>query len=228
MQSPSEVKSVAKQIVTPEGYPDISKEKKLLYAAGYLIAFSYLKNSGCKGTAFSSYSKIILKNDILFLIIVYSFVNLYSLFMKKKQLRDRIEYLMKVKGISSVSDIVPLGDSLYQKVYRQLFNNKESDITYDVLLVVLEKYPDVSADWLIRGEGVWERTKIVTPPTHRQDIHIEGGPAAISQSGEVRFDGDEESQQEAMSSIIEEKDKIIASLQHDIEVLKEAIRVLNK
>lgn len=159
--------------------------------------------------------------------------------MKKKQLRERIEYIMRIKKIESVSDIVPLGSPLYQKVYRQLFNNKDADITYDVLLSILEKYPDISSDYLIRGEGTWDRrTNIVT--THKQDIHVDGGQAAISQSGSATIDAPKEQQTSEpdiatmirnndlgglVAIIMQQKDEIIRLKEQRIRDLEQSVRI---
>lgn len=111
----------------------------------------------------------------------------------KALLRARVDKLLADKKVETVTDIVPYGDPLYQKVYRQLFNNKDSDITFDVLNAILVKFEDVSAEWLIRGEGLDTRAKVVIPPpAHHQEIHIDGGQAAISQSGTATIDAPKE------------------------------------
>lgn len=149
--------------------------------------------------------------------------------MKKEELRERVEFFIHGKKIESATDIVSMSHPLYQKVYRQLFNNKKADITFDVMDVMLEKFPELSAEWLYRGEGLMERTKIVTPPTHRQDIHIaEGASAAISQTGSASIDNGEPIGSESFSALLNEKDEIIQKLQHNIDILKDAIRVLSE
>lgn len=140
--------------------------------------------------------------------------------------RSRIETVLAKKGVKSAKDIAIAGSPIYMNIYKQLFSEGVKTLSTDVIAYILEKFPDISADYIMRGEGPWERTKIVTPPTHRQDIHIEGGTAAISQSGSATVEPDEPIGHESLTDLIEEKDKIIASLQHDLAVLKEAIRVL--
>ena len=66
------------------------------------------------------------------------------------QVRERIARLRNEKGFSEngLAD----GDSPTQrKLNRQL--SRGAAITLDTLLLILEKYPDVSAEWLLRGEG---------------------------------------------------------------------------
>lgn len=141
--------------------------------------------------------------------------------------KERILYALKQVGVENINQFgEDHGSKMYAKLYRQLFSQQDYGVTLEVVEYVLERYPNISAYYIISGEGPWERTKIVTPPTHRQDIHIEGGTAAISQSGSATVEPDEPIGQESLTALIEEKDKIIASLQHDLAVLKEAIRVL--
>lgn len=70
--------------------------------------------------------------------------------LHEKGVRDRISHLQKEKGFTEngLAD----GDTPTQKrLNRQLSHG--SAITLDTLLRILEKYPDVSADWLLRGCG---------------------------------------------------------------------------
>lgn len=70
--------------------------------------------------------------------------------LHEKSVRDRIAHLQKEKGFTEngLAD----GDTPTQKrLNRQLSHG--SAITLDTLLRILEKYPDVSADWLLRGCG---------------------------------------------------------------------------
>lgn len=142
--------------------------------------------------------------------------------------KDRLLQILSIKGVKSAKDLATTGTSLYMNIYKQLFSDIDRSVSADVIAHILEQFPDVSADYIMRGEGPLERTKIVTPPQHRQDIHIAGGAkAAISQTGTATIEQDEPIGQESLSSLLEEKDRIIAELQCDIAVLKDAIRVLS-
>lgn len=68
----------------------------------------------------------------------------------EKAVRDRVAELQKEKGFTEngLAD----GDTPTQKrLNRQLSHG--SAITLDTLLRILEAYPDVSAEWLLRGSG---------------------------------------------------------------------------
>lgn len=101
--------------------------------------------------------------------------------------RERLLYVLKEKGVKSASDIVDTGHPEYFNIYKQLFSDGVKTLSLNVISTVLEKFPDVSSDYIMLGWGSWERkTHIVT--THKQDIHVEGGQAAISQSGEAKIE----------------------------------------
>lgn len=71
-------------------------------------------------------------------------------FVSEKAVRERIEVLQKEKGFTENG--LSGGDTPTQKrLNRQLSHG--AGITLDTLLRILEAYPDVSADWLLRGSG---------------------------------------------------------------------------
>lgn len=68
----------------------------------------------------------------------------------EKQVRERIKHLQNEKGFTENG--LAGGDIPTQKrLNRQL--SHDAAITLDTLLRILDKYPDVSADWLLRGSG---------------------------------------------------------------------------
>lgn len=70
--------------------------------------------------------------------------------VSEKSVRDRIEALQKEKGFTENG--LAGGDTPTQKrLNRQLSHG--SAITLDTLLRILYAYPEVSADWLLRGSG---------------------------------------------------------------------------
>lgn len=137
---------------------------------------------------------------------------------------DRIKSVLAEKKATITS--IARTDTERVNITRQL--NGQVKVSMETVNRILECFPEISAEYIMRGEGTYERTKIVVPPQHRQDIHLaEGARAAISQSGTATIDADEPLGHESLSALLEEKDKIIAELQHDKEILKEAIRVLS-
>lgn len=144
-------------------------------------------------------------------------------------LRDRIELVKREYGLHTATDLVDThGTPIYQKVYRQLFSGQNCDITFDVLSVIMDKFDDLSSEWLVRGEGQMKRQ---TAPVivHRQDIHSDGAPIAISQIGTAKVeDTKKEQQPEATAPVnVDEMFRnqdwsLVVSLihQHDRELLE--------
>lgn len=104
--------------------------------------------------------------------------------------KERILYALKQVGIDNINQLgEDHGGKMYAKLYRQLFSQQDYGVTLEVVEYIIDRFPQISAYFIINGEGPWERTKIVTPPTHRQDIHIDSGAtAAISQTGTASVD----------------------------------------
>lgn len=64
--------------------------------------------------------------------------------------RQRIKDILKFKNISMTS--FSRGDSALQlRLSRQL--NRNSSISLDTISIILDRFPDVSAEWLLRGKG---------------------------------------------------------------------------
>lgn len=100
--------------------------------------------------------------------------------------KSRILNALRIAGITELTQICPRTHKMYAKLYRQLWTEDskiQAQISFDTAEYILEHLPDISADYIMRAEGPVKRTIIYTPPTHRQDIHLEGGTAAISQNG---------------------------------------------
>lgn len=141
--------------------------------------------------------------------------------------KDRILFVLKEKGIKSASEITDSTDKMYHNIYKQLFSDNVKNISSDMIAYILEKFPDISADYVIRGEGSWERkTHIVT--TTKQEIHSDGAPIAITQAGDANVQAQKKEQApEApapvdIDKMFRDKDwNMVVSLirQHDQEII---------
>lgn len=140
-------------------------------------------------------------------------------------IRDRIKKVLKDHDNASIYSLAG-NETDRVKMTRQI--NGQVKVSMETVNRILERFPDVSAEWLLRGEGLMDRTHIVMPQQHRQDIHIEGSArAAISQSGSATIEPDEPIGQESLIDLLNEKDARIAQLEKDLDTLKDAIRVLS-
>lgn len=101
-------------------------------------------------------------------------------------IRDRIQKVLRDHNDAS---IYSLAKTANERTNMQRQINGDVTVSVQTLKRVVEAFPETSMHWLVTGEGSQERTKIVTPPQHRQDIHLaEGATAAISQNGEAKVE----------------------------------------
>lgn len=84
----------------------------------------------------------------------------------KNDTRKRLKEVLAYYSVSENS--LAYGDSATQKrLNRQL---RDAVITLDTLLLVLDRFPDVSAEWLMRGTGT-----MLNAPVDNHSHHISGG-----------------------------------------------------
>lgn len=72
-----------------------------------------------------------------------------------EEVRQRIKELMNLKGLN-FNSMSNENNSLRVKLTRQIGEGKT--LTCDVILYILVQFPNMSAEWLLRGEGTMERT----------------------------------------------------------------------
>ncbi|MGV3557773.1 helix-turn-helix domain-containing protein [Larkinella arboricola] len=74
---------------------------------------------------------------------------------------DRLQQLIDALDISVREFARQLGEKRGEKVYHILHGRLKP--RYETLEKILQTYPDVNADWLLRGEGLMFRTLPQTP-----------------------------------------------------------------
>ena len=86
--------------------------------------------------------------------------------------RERIKFCIESSG-KSVSMIAGgNGSPMQTKMSRQIYN--DTMLTFDVIFHVLQAFPEVSAEWLIRGEGQMDKSNHFAP-----HVHVVGGGSAF-------------------------------------------------
>lgn len=76
----------------------------------------------------------------------------------EKILKERIKHLLVAKGIT-ISDLTD-DDNTYKRLRRQI--NDDAAIPYSTIILLLEMFPDVSAEWLVMGRGEMIRKDAIT------------------------------------------------------------------
>lgn len=88
---------------------------------------------------------------------------------------DRIKYVLSEKQIS----VAELAGSETQRIKFSRQLNGHNGLTLPVVVKVLDRFPDVSAEWLIRGEGQMDKSNHFAPRVHV----VGGGSAFINEHG---------------------------------------------
>ena len=88
---------------------------------------------------------------------------------------DRIKYVLSEKQTS----VAELAGSETQRIKFSRQLNGHNGLTLPVVVKVLDRFPDVSAEWLIRGEGQMDKSNHFAPRVHV----VGGGSAFINEHG---------------------------------------------
>ena len=91
--------------------------------------------------------------------------------------RERIKFCIANSGKSVSMLAGGHGSPMQTKMSRQI--NFNTMLTFDVIYHVLQLFPDVSAEWLIRGEGQMDKSNHFAPHVHV----VGGGSAFINEHG---------------------------------------------
>ena len=83
---------------------------------------------------------------------------------------DRIKYVLSEKQMS----VAELAGSETQRIKFSRQLNGHNGLTLPVVVKVLDRFPDVSAEWLIRGEGEMDKSNHFAP-----HVHVAGGGSAF-------------------------------------------------
>ena len=88
---------------------------------------------------------------------------------------DRIKYVLSEKQTS----VAELAGSETQRIKFSRQLNGHNGLTLPVVVKVLDRFPEVSAEWLIRGEGQMDKSNHFAPHVHV----VGGGSAFINEHG---------------------------------------------
>ena len=83
---------------------------------------------------------------------------------------DRIKYVLSEKQMS----VAELAGSETQRIKFSRQLNGHNGLTLPVVVKVLDRFPDISAEWLIRGEGQMDKSNHFAP-----HVHVAGGGSAF-------------------------------------------------
>lgn len=134
-------------------------------------------------------------------------------------LKERIRMLLAKKGMT-ILDLAD-GDEVVAKRYRNQING-DALVPYSTLYKLLYMFHDISADWLVMGEGAISKADCAAPRIYntKNEVHDSkaGGDILV---GATTIPC-------SVQSIINEKDKRIAELERDKELLSGLLSAFTK
>ena len=135
---------------------------------------------------------------------------------EEKMLKERLRFVFTQYNIK-LKDIAPT-KSLQVMLARQIGEN-DTTVPFRTLYSVLYAHPDIDANWLMLGEGSWQKTKDC-PKIYNQQ-HYEMQQNGENNSGNINV-GDAAISL-PVQSLLDEKDKRIAELEKINQTLQNVV-----
>ena len=135
---------------------------------------------------------------------------------EEKMLKERLRFVFSQYNIK-LKDIAPT-KSLQVMLARQIGEN-DTTVPFRTLYSVLYAHPDIDANWLMLGEGSWQKTKDC-PKIYNQQ-HYEMQQNGENNSGNINV-GDAAISL-PVQSLLDEKDKRIAELEKINQTLQNVV-----
>jgi hypothetical protein len=131
----------------------------------------------------------------------------------EKKAKERIRTLLKERNISfnSISET----SAIQAQFSRAFGKGKDAKLSYELIEIVLRNCPDVSADWLLMGEGDMYKKTTVLPPV---DVSSE---ESIEHSAEIARLVREKNELIDANEELREENKMLRA---QLEVLKDVLR----
>lgn len=137
----------------------------------------------------------------------------------EKLLKNRIQHLLKIKNCPIAW--IDSNPTQQARLGRQI--NGAAAVTFSTIQKILYMFPDVSADWLIMGEGSIYKAEHIAPHIHHNSYNNQLAPGSI-QTGPVAIGHDTVNvirgrEIEERDILIQKQAARIAELEKDKEML---------
>lgn len=133
---------------------------------------------------------------------------------EEKMLKERIKHLLVYKKMT-LSDLAK-DEVLYKRLRRQI--NDEAMVPYSTIYMLLHMFPDISADWLVMGDGSMNKADHLDLRVYNE-VHNSTAGGSINVGATIQM---------PVQQIIDEKDKRIAELEKDKQLLQGVIAAFTK
>lgn len=137
---------------------------------------------------------------------------------EEMMLKERIRHLLTFKR-ETVADLADT-ETLRVRYRRQI--NGEASVPVTTLMLILERYHDISADWLLMGEGSMRKADHIAPHIYNTRNEANGssaGGSIILGSSSIPY---------PVQALLDEKDKRIAELEADKKQLQGILTIFTR
>ena len=136
---------------------------------------------------------------------------------EEKLLKERIRHLLTYKRLSIAK--LAENETMRVRLGRQI-NGQDTSVPYTTLYMLLYMFPDISADWLIMGEGSIMKADHIAPRVYTQHNEVKGNSAG----GDINVGPDTI----VTKKTVEDLQAQIERLQSDNEFLKGIVKSITK
>jgi hypothetical protein len=137
---------------------------------------------------------------------------------EEKMLKERIKHLLVYKKmtISNLTD----DEVLYKRLRRQI--NDEALVPFSTIHMLLYMFPDISADWLVMGEGLMRKAEHTAPRIYNTKNEVNNSTAGGSINvGTTTIPV-------SVQALLDEKDRRIKELEQDKQLLQGLLSAFTK
>ncbi len=98
-----------------------------------------------------------------------------------EEMKARIQTLVQIKALGSVNKFSAMSNVSRQSLY-DYFNGKINYLSIPAIITLLNSYPELSAEWLLRGVGDMNKNNVPVTPVEE---NVEKDSPELSSSNEL-------------------------------------------
>jgi hypothetical protein len=134
-------------------------------------------------------------------------------------LKDRIHHLLNLKKVNFA--MLADGNETLRARYGRQVNNMDTSVPYTTIHKLLTMFPDISADWLVMGEGSMRKADCVAPKVYHHNEVRDSSAGGSIHVGTTTIPY-------PVQALLDEKDKRINELEQDKQLLSSILSSMTK
>ena len=147
-------------------------------------------------------------------------------------LKDRIRHLLNLKKVNF--GMLADGNETLRARYGRQVNNTDTTVPYTTIHLLLSIFPDISADWLVMGEGSMRKSDCIAPKVYntKNEVHNTPTDGGIINGGYIATvpvpQTIDDIQVKDMQSTIAAQQQRISELEQDKQLLQGLLSAFTK